>query len=146
MAHSYTAGVRVLFEAWFIDKYATENFGQPRGSDKDGSGDNDMDAQYKHLTSLIALVVAGCSSAPTRTAGGPGCVLEPELLQRCDPPALPTVQTFEQIDVAVTEAYVCTNQLNAQLAEILRRCSASGPELRQALVLNSDRPHKELDP
>jgi hypothetical protein len=30
---------------------------------------------------------------------------------------------MEQFDLAFTEAYVCTNQLNAQLAEILRRCA-----------------------
>ena len=40
----------------------------------------------------------------------------------CQPPDLPTVHTLEQFDVAFTAAYVCTNQLNAQLEEIRQRC------------------------
>ena len=99
-----------------------------------------MDVRFNPLMIFTVLLLAGCGTTKAPMAETPGCVLEPELLQQCEPPSLPTVQTFEQIDVAVTGAYVCTNQLNAQLAEILRRCSGEGPENYQALVLTAPRP------
>ncbi len=96
-----------------------------------------MDVRFYLLTIPTVLMLAGCGTTQPLVAETTGCILEPELLQQCEPPSLPTVQTLEQIDIAVTGAYVCTNQLNAQLAEILRRCSGDGPEMRQTLVLTA---------
>ena len=102
-----------------------------------------MDVRFNRAVIYPALLLAGCGTLEVPMAETRGCILEPELLQQCEPPSLPTVQTFEQIDVAVTGAYVCTNQLNAQLAEILRRCSGAGPEMYQALVVIAPGPSAE---
>jgi hypothetical protein len=104
-----------------------------------------MDVRFSTVLAWMTVLATGCGATPAPVADRPGCVLEPALLQRCDPPALPTVQTFEQIDAAVTEAYVCTNQLNAQLAEILRRCGAGDREPRQASLLPRQPGDAELD-
>ena len=149
MRHCNGYGSVVYFLRGLLTNARPELIAKATRGGRGGAGEQDMDVRFSPLLSLIAVLAAGCSTAHAPIARGPGqgpgCVLEPELLQRCDPPALPTVQTFEQIDMAVTEAYVCTNKLNAQLAEILRRCGAEGRDLRQALLLSGTTAHADLD-
>ncbi len=97
------------------------------------------------LFGLATLVVSGCAP-PTQLAEAQGCEIGPDLLQYCEPPVLPTVYTMEQFDLAFTEAYVCTNQLNAQLAEILRRCNGSGESDSDGVIFAARFEGKETEP
>ena len=82
-----------------------------------------LKTQTRVIFGLATLVVSGCAQTPAQISDTQQCEIGGDLLQHCEPPVLPTVHTMEQFDLAFTEAYVCTNQLNAQLAEILRRCA-----------------------